>query len=64
MVREVTAGLLLPEEVDELMREHLRFLYREGVNIAIYFQQCARQMLPAALAEPSVAPCWLKDLRS
>ena len=58
MVREVTAGLSLPEEVDELMREHLRFLYREGVDIAIYFQHCACQVLPAAIAESSVAPHW------
>ena len=64
MVREVTSGLSLPEEVDELMREHLRFLYREGVNIAIYFQQCACQMVPAALAKLSAAPCWLTDLCS
>ncbi len=31
MVREVTAGLTIPEEVDDLMREHIRFLYREGM---------------------------------
>lgn len=30
MVRDITAGLSIPEEVDELMREHIRFLYREG----------------------------------
>ena len=30
MVRDVTAALPLPAEVDELMREHCRFLYREG----------------------------------
>lgn len=28
--RETTADLDLPDEVDELMREHVRFLYREG----------------------------------
>ena len=30
MIRDITAGLSIPEEVDELMREHIRFLYREG----------------------------------
>ena len=30
MVRDITAGLSIPEDVDELMREHIRFLYREG----------------------------------
>ena len=30
MVRDVTAALPLPAEVDELMREHCRFLYKEG----------------------------------
>ena len=30
MVRDITAGLSIPEDVDELMREHIKFLYREG----------------------------------
>ena len=30
MIRDITAGLSIPAEVDELMREHIRFLYREG----------------------------------
>ncbi|EIE23491.1 hypothetical protein COCSUDRAFT_65942 [Coccomyxa subellipsoidea C-169] len=30
MLREATSGLAIPEAVDELMREHLRFLYKEG----------------------------------
>lgn len=38
MSRDITAGLSIPEEVDELMREHIRFLYREG------------KVLPALLA--------------
>ena len=32
MVRDVAAALPLPAEVDELMREHCRFLYREGAD--------------------------------
>lgn len=28
--REITAAMDIPEPVDELMRQHLRFLYREG----------------------------------
>ncbi|BDA47386.1 probable transcription-associated protein 1 [Coccomyxa sp. Obi] len=30
MLRETTAALDIPDAVDELMREHLRFLYKEG----------------------------------
>ena len=30
MVRDVMAALPLPAEVDELLREHCRFLYKEG----------------------------------
>lgn len=33
MLREATAALAIPEAVDDLMREHLRFLYKEGRSI-------------------------------
>ncbi len=40
MLREATSGLAIPEAVDELMREHLRFLYKEGGH-RLFSLRCA-----------------------
>lgn len=32
LLRGATAALDIPDPVDELMREHLRFLYKEGMK--------------------------------
>lgn len=36
MIRDTTASLSLPEEVDDLMRDHIRFLYREGIPLCFH----------------------------
>ncbi len=49
MVRDITAGLSIPENVDELMREHIRFLYREGkaLRMRMLCWQASCQLLHA-----------------